>query len=87
MAVSAREHRRLGSPHPIRGTARPMDRHVIATRAAARKLFLRMFPGGFSDARYLAWERDYKVDAHRQWVQEVGRKAQLAHGPGCRSTR
>ena len=37
-----------------------------------------MFPGGFSDERYLAWERDYKLDAHRQWRQEIGGKADLA---------
>ena len=44
-------------------------------REAARRLFLRMFPGGFSDERYLAWERDYKVDAHRLWRDEIGGKA------------
>ena len=27
----------------------------------ARRLFLELFPGGFSDPRYLSWERDYKV--------------------------
>jgi hypothetical protein len=35
-------------------------------RRAHRK-FLRMFPGGFSDETYLAWERDYKAKAHEQW--------------------
>ena len=36
-----------------------------------------MFPGGFSDERYLAWERDYKVEAHRLWLDQVGGKADL----------
>ena len=36
-----------------------------------------MFPGGFSDERYLAWERDYKLDAHRLWREEIGGKAAL----------
>jgi hypothetical protein len=36
-----------------------------------------MFPGGFSDERYLAWERDYKVAAHRQWLEQVGAKGPL----------
>jgi hypothetical protein len=36
-----------------------------------------MFPGGFSDERYLAWERDYKLDAHRLWRAEIGGKADL----------
>lgn len=54
-----------------------MDRDVQRRRAAARRTFLRLFPGGFSDERYLAWERDYKVDAHRLWREEVGGKAGL----------
>jgi hypothetical protein len=33
-----------------------------------------MFPGGFADPRYLAWERDYKVEAHRLWVARIGAK-------------
>jgi hypothetical protein len=54
-----------------------MDRDVAAARTAARRTFLRMFPDGFSDERYLAWERDYKVDAHRRWRHEVGGKGDL----------
>lgn len=37
-----------------------------------------MFPGGFSDERYLAWERDYKLEAHRLWREEIGGKANLS---------
>ena len=54
-----------------------MEREVHRRREAARRMFLRMFPGGFSDERYLAWERDYKVDAHRLWRDEIGGKADL----------
>jgi hypothetical protein len=32
-----------------------------------------MFPGGFSDPTYLAWERDYKWAAHRSWVEALNR--------------
>ena len=32
-----------------------------------RRKFLKFFPGGFRDETYLAWERDYKAAAHRQW--------------------
>jgi hypothetical protein len=32
-----------------------------------RRKFLRYFPNGFMDDNYLAWERDYKVAAHRSW--------------------
>jgi hypothetical protein len=41
----------------------------------ARRLFLEMFPGGFSDPRYLSWERAYKVQAHQQWRSRIGGKA------------
>jgi hypothetical protein len=33
-----------------------------------RRRFLRFFPDGFSDERYLEWERDYKVEAHARWM-------------------
>ena len=46
-------------------------------RAEARRTFLRIFPGGFSDETYLAWERDYKVEAHRLWREQVGGKGEL----------
>lgn len=36
-----------------------------------RRKFLSMFPGGFGDETYLAWERDYKWDAHRRWVESL----------------
>jgi hypothetical protein len=36
----------------------------------ARRKFLRVFPGGFRDATYIDWERDYKWSAHLRW-QEV----------------
>jgi hypothetical protein len=32
-----------------------------------RRKFLRYFPNGFRDENYLAWERGYKVEAHRSW--------------------
>src|SRR5436853_4389764 len=50
---------------------------------ACRKKFLYFFPDGFHDDNYLAWERDYKWDAHRRWTAELGRaelKAMLDRG-------
>ena len=38
-----------------------------------RKKFLYFFPEGFRDENYLAWERDYKWEAHRRWTTELGR--------------
>ena len=43
-----------------------------------RRKFLEFFPGGFSDDRYLAWERDYKWDAHQLWMSLVGGKDAFA---------
>ena len=52
------------------------DPRSRAVRACRRK-FLRIFPGGFADETYLAWERDYKWSAHRAWVSEIGRAAEF----------
>jgi hypothetical protein len=54
-----------------------VDREVRRQRAEARRTFLRVFPGGFDDERYLAWEREYKVIAHRLWADQIGGKATL----------
>jgi len=45
---------------------------VQRRRAQARRAFLRVFPDGFRDELYLAWERDYKVEAHREWTAAIG---------------
>src|SRR5512138_155903 len=46
--------------------------HETQTRKKAqksRKKFLKFFPKGFNDDTYLAWERDYKWEAHKQWSE------------------
>ena len=43
-------------------------------RQQARQSFLRVFPEGFHDELYLAWERDYKVEAAAQWRSNIGGK-------------
>jgi hypothetical protein len=40
--------------------------------ARCRKKFLRYFPRGFHDEKYLAWERGYKEAAHAQWRAQLG---------------
>ena len=56
---------------------------LLGARRCRRK-FLRIFPKGFRDDTYVAWERDYKALAHRQWAEHldqakfgalIGRKA------------
>ncbi len=37
---------------------------VTEKRMQCRKKFLHVFPQGFYDKKYLAWERDYKWKAH-----------------------
>ena len=34
-----------------------------------RRKFLKFFPGGFRDEKYIAWERDYKWNAHTKWEE------------------
>ena len=36
--------------------------------------FLRFFPNGFRDAKYIAWERGYKEEAHLQWDQALNKR-------------
>ncbi len=42
-------------------------------RRECRRKFLRFFPEGFADAKYAAWERDYKWSAHERWRETLGR--------------
>jgi hypothetical protein len=39
-----------------------------------RRKFLRYFPHAFRDQNYLAWERDYKWEAHQEWDQVLDQK-------------
>jgi hypothetical protein len=40
-----------------------------------RKKFLYYFPKGFEDKTYKAWERNYKLDAHFKFQEELNREA------------
>ncbi len=37
-----------------------------------------MFPGGFRDETYLAWEREYKYAAHQRWNKLLNRSEYLS---------
>jgi hypothetical protein len=39
---------------------------------ACRRKFLRFFPKGFYDQKYIDWERNYKWKAHEQWGEQLG---------------
>ncbi len=44
-------------------------------RSKAIRKFKYYFPRGFDDKKYIAWERDYKWNAHLQWEEKLNRKA------------
>jgi hypothetical protein len=49
---------------------RPRTLHLEQVSPEARRCrrkFLHFFPEGFEDETYLAWERDYKWNANREW--------------------
>jgi len=48
--------------------ARDFVREQLSPGAVrCRRKFLHFFPDGFRDETYLAWERGYKANAHREW--------------------
>jgi hypothetical protein len=48
----------------------PAARDLRGAQRCRRK-FLRFFPDGFRDPTYLDFERDYKWQAHEQWLREL----------------
>ena len=57
------------------GTGREAARGASAGAVRCRRKFLRFFPGGFHDEKYVAWERGYKWEAHEQWEETLNRAA------------
>ena len=55
--------------------ARSVPARPLRGAARCRRRFLKFFPGGFRDETYLAWERDYKWAAHRQWQAVLNPRA------------
>ena len=47
------------------------DAMSLAGPARARRKFLAAFPEGFRDGTYLDWERDYKVEVHKEWQRAL----------------
>jgi hypothetical protein len=39
--------------------------------ARCRRKFLRFFPAGYRDEKYVDWERGYKWTAHEQWAEHL----------------
>jgi hypothetical protein len=55
----------------IATVARPANISKAALRC--RRKFLRFFSEGFRDDTYLEWERNYKANAHAQWLTLLDR--------------
>lgn len=45
------------------------DSQISAKAVGCRRKFLRFFPNGFEDEKYIAWERGYKWQAHEKWIE------------------
>jgi hypothetical protein len=58
---------------PRGASVREASRETLRGLATAKRRFREIFPGGFSDPTYLAWERGYKGTAHLAWERELGR--------------
>src|SRR4051812_31739335 len=48
---------------------------ALAGPIRCRRKFLRLFPAGFRDETYIAWERGYKSEAHERWNAALDRGA------------
>lgn len=48
-------------------------RQTAAGALRCRRKFLRIFPKGFQDETYIAWERGYKWKAHEAWDETLNR--------------
>src|SRR3982751_359555 len=56
---------------PVNDARRARTADAAAVRC--RRKFLRFFPGGFRDEKYIDWERGYKWEAHEQWNEALNR--------------
>ena len=64
-------------------TGMPRSRSRYSGPDGCRRKFLKFFPGGFRDEKYIGWEREYKWNAHLRWEEELNRdemRALIARG-------
>jgi hypothetical protein len=50
----------------------------VAALAAGKRRFQEIFPRRFADDTYLAWERDYKWEAHLAWQRLLDRRTWMS---------
>src|ERR1700744_745820 len=73
MTRISKTERNSASTPPPRSTAAAEKRNANPGPDRCRRKFLKAFPEGFQDETYLDWERNYKWNAHRRWVEALGR--------------
>jgi hypothetical protein len=66
------QQNRKTNPEKINQPKKPLP---SAGARRCREKFLRFFPKGFADAKYINWERGYKWNAHEQWEEALNRAA------------
>lgn len=49
------------------------NNRILDNALRCREKFLRFFPNGFEDEKYVAWERGYKWQAHEKWNAQLNR--------------
>jgi hypothetical protein len=49
------------------------NNRISENAVRCREKFLRFFPNGFEDEKYVAWERGYKWHAHEKWNAQLNR--------------
>jgi hypothetical protein len=52
-----------------------MEKSIQKKRKTCRKKFLHYFKKGFSDPKYIDWERGYKWNAHLSWEEQLNKKS------------
>jgi hypothetical protein len=58
----------------VREASRPVQGSETSAGALrCRRKFLRFFPDGFQDEKYVAWERGYKWESHERWEEALGK--------------
>ena len=61
----------------FKGMITQLQQRTQSTERARKKCikkFLYYFPGGYQGKKYIAWEREYKWNAHLVWQQQLNKK-------------
>ena len=66
------------NPSPRQSSETPARTQSWSGARRCRRKFLRFFPKGFLDKKYIDWERGYKWKAHQQWIEGLNRRTHRA---------